>query len=137
MSVFELVEELNSAASDVTRQLPEAHIWTRWYRETRFRAAAERFLDVLYRFDVPNLSDSVLAETERLTRVAINVLETHLLLRYTHRDTEACVYFTDLIARLRDALDALDSGLPTNPKLRPSEEELFASLASDLARSAS
>jgi hypothetical protein len=130
---MDLVERLNAAAVDVTRQLPEAHFWSRWWRtESRFRTAAERFIQVLYSLDVGSLSDESLAEIERLTKVALNAIEIHMLLRYTSDDTEACRYCTRLIERLRDALDALDAGLPTDPSRRPSREQLLDELAADL-----
>lgn len=138
MASTALVEQLVSAAADVTRYLPEAHVWSRWfYRDARFRAAAAHFVRLLYKLDVPRLTDSELAEAERLTRVAINVIETHMLLRYTPRDTEACRFCSDLIATLRDSLDALDAGLPTDPAQRPSEDELMESLSVALERSES
>jgi hypothetical protein len=131
---MELVEQLHSAAEHLTRQLPEAHTVTRRYRTLKFHGASERFLELLYRIDVQTLTDQELEETERVTRVALKIVEIHMLLRYTPTDTADCVYCTDLIHRLRGALEALESGLPTDPAKRPSDEELLSELALNLDR---
>jgi hypothetical protein len=134
MATNEIVLELSTAANDVARNLPEAHRMTRWYRDPRFHAAAERVITVLYSIEVRLLSDELLAEVERLTRSAINLVEAHMLLRNTEADVADNGYCTDVINRLRDALDALASGLPADPAKRPSDEELLNELAADLRR---
>lgn len=131
-ATIDLVQQLSSAADDVARNLPEAHWLTRRYRQHRFRAAVERVIGLLYKLDVPALTDEQLREAERLTRAAVNVLEAHMLLAYTPADVADCRYCAALRDRLRDALDALDSGLPMDPAKRPSEQDILASLAADL-----
>jgi hypothetical protein len=128
------VGKLQTAAEYVTRQLPEAHIVTRRYRALRFRAGAKRFLSLLYRVDVQSLEDHQLEEVERLTRVALKAVEIHMLLRFSEHDTAECRHFTDLINQLRQSLDALAAGLPTDPNRQPSREDLLAGLAADLQR---
>ena len=134
MPTSELVLQLSSAAGDVARNLPEAHWFTRWYREARFRAAIERVIGLLYIIDVLSLTDAQLRETERLTRVAMSLIEAHMLFHCTPADAQQCGFCTGARERLRDALDALDAGLPMDPARRPSDEELFRELAADLQR---
>lgn len=133
MSSAESVIALETAATDITRRLPAAHTWTRMlFSDKQFRASAENIVSILYSIDVPKLTDAQLEEVERLTKVSINVVETHLLLSFNHRDTVECQYYGELIDRLRGALDALDSGVQMNPALRPTEEQMLESLAKSL-----
>jgi len=129
-----VVHALSSAADDVVRNLPDAHWITRWYRRPRFRDGVERFIRLLYQIDVPSLADSELEETERLTRVAISLLEAHMLLHCTSADVAECQCCAGARDRLRDALDALDAGLPTDPARRPTDEQLLNELAEKLQR---
>jgi hypothetical protein len=132
MASTELVQLLQTNAEQVTRQLPEAHVLTRWFRESKFRDATEEFVRVLYRVDVFRLSEAQLEAVQHWTRVVQKAVELHMLLKYTPQDTAECGYAGTLVTRLRDAVEALDAGLPADPAKRPTDEEMAERFATGL-----
>jgi hypothetical protein len=131
------MHELESAAVDVTRRLPAAHTWTRrlLFRPSQLLDAGRRFLSLVYQLDVATLSDDDVLEAEKWTRVAINALEIHVMMTYGSKDVGECQMFGDVIARLRDTLQALERGLPIDPAKRPSTEQLREELNAAIRRS--
>lgn len=109
-------------------------MWTRWFRASLFRKAAENFARLLYSVDIDEFDDERLAEVERMTRVSINVVESHMLLRYTQRDTAECRACAVIISRLRQALEGIEAGLHPDPAKRPTRAQLLDEFAADLER---
>lgn len=131
---MELVQQLRATAEDVTRQLPEAHVVTRRYRETRFDQAIEDFLHIVFQVDPMRLTESQLEQAQRWTRVVQKAVELHMLLKFTSRDATECGIYTGLVSRLREALEALDAGVSPDPIKRPSDEQMLSMFSESLRR---
>lgn len=135
-SVTATVQGVEYAASQMARNLPEAHFSFEFWKKAWFRRAADDFVRVVYDLDINGFSDEGLARIEELVGVGISAISIHLArLRDDTRDTIDREYFERLLARLRTALEGLAQGLPPDPAKRPTREELLKVLARGLRES--
>jgi hypothetical protein len=70
---------IESAALRLARELPEAHRFTRSFRQSWFDGAAHKLRDLLFLVDPLTLSDETLEQIPRLIELGIKTIETHML----------------------------------------------------------
>ena len=114
---------VREAAARVTRHLPEAHGLTRGWRETRFKEAVGRFIDLLRALDVSRLEPSDFNTVEALISMSIKAIEIHLLATSPIL-AAADPVFCEAIERLRVAAYGISRGYPADPRLQPSRADV-------------
>jgi hypothetical protein len=87
-------------------------------------------VDLLYLVRVENLTDEQMASVEIHTKSVSNIVENHMMLDCTSLQ---CVPLSDAQHKLREAIYAIERGLPIDPAQRPSEDELMDQLNRRLA----
>lgn len=112
------LDAIESAARDVTYQLPEAHRYTGFARTSSFITAATRLRDLVFQVDPIELSDEDFEQVPRAIEASIKAIEIHMLA------SDDTVALRQVLDDLRAALDGIVCGLPADPKRRPSREEM-------------
>jgi hypothetical protein len=117
------LSQVQTAALDVTRNLPEAHWWTRSWRESRFQQVADHFVTLVYSLNISGFDEDAFDRVADAVDIAIKAIEIHLLSRKQH-DYPAHRHFYQLIEKLRVAHDGLTRGYSADPSNRPTRDEV-------------
>lgn len=133
--VTAVVQGVERAASQVARNLPEAHAFFVFWRKAWFRRAADDFAEVVYDLDISQFDDAGLARLEELVRVGMWAISIHLARLRDTGDAADRPHFESLLNRLRIGVEGLEQGLPPNPAKRPTRDELLETLARGLRES--